>query len=104
MYNLDELTSEDLVHMNRYMGEMVFFHKTDCDNEPNIFLKSLNNGEIALYSINLHEIREIFSKDLFELAQRNTLILDFYADINPSGELYNIKELAVYERYFPWHD
>lgn len=103
MYNLDELVAEDLKHMNQYIGELVFFNKKELDNEPHVFLKSLNNGEVVIYSVNINEIREIFSEQLFEVAKRETLLLNFYADIDEDNVLYNIKELTVYHKYYPWH-
>ena len=100
MYNLDELTVEDRSSMKRYVGELVFLK--DCDsNNLYVFLRSWNNGEAVINSINFDEIREIFSYKLFEIAQERTVLLDFWANYNENGELYDIKELIVYDRYIP---
>lgn len=100
MYNLDELTVEDRSSMKRYVGELVFLK--DCNsNNLYVFLRSWNNGEAVINSINFDEIREIFSDKLFEIAQERTVLLDFWANYNEKGELYDIKELIVYDRYIP---
>lgn len=101
MYNLDDLTASDLKHMKRYIGELVFLRDTDSADMVYTFLKSWNNGEAVLNEINLHEITEIFSEKLFLLAQETPLLLDFYADTNSQDELYNIKKLTVYDKYYP---
>lgn len=83
MYNLDELTVEDRSSMKRYVGELVFLK--DCDsNNLYVFLRSWNNGEAVINSINFDEIREIFSDKLFEIAQERTVLLDFWANYNAS--------------------
>ena len=100
MYNLDELTVEYRSSMKRYVGELVFLKNCDSNNLY-VFLRSWNNGEAVINSINFDEIREIFSDKLFEITQERTVLLDFWANYNENGELYDIKELIVYDRYIP---
>ena len=76
MYNLDELTVEYRSSMKRYVGELVFLKNCDSNNLY-VFLRSWNNGEAVINSINFDEIREIFSDKLFEIAQERTVLLDF---------------------------
>ena len=104
MYNLDDLEANDLTHMSRYIGELVFFNNSDSDSESSSFLKTLNNGEVVIYTINQQEMEVIFSEKLLELARKEIFLLDFYADVDEDKELYNIKNLVIYHRYFPWHE
>ena len=100
MYNLDELTVEDLTRMKRYIGQLNFL-LDESSMQLYTYLKSINEGEAVINQINLHEIKTIFSEALFKEAQERHMLIDFYADINENGELYNIKELTVYDRYLP---
>jgi hypothetical protein len=101
MYNLDELKTEDLSHMKRYIGELFIFNEEDSDSKPKTFLKTIDNGETVIHTLSEHEIEVIFSPKLFKQAHSERFILDFYADINEDDVLYNIKELIVYNKYFP---
>ena len=83
MYNLDELTVEYRSSMKRYVGELVFLKNCDSNNLY-VFLRSWNNGEAVINSINFDEIREIFSDKLFEITQERTVLLDFWANYNES--------------------
>lgn len=100
MYNIDELTKDDLTHMKRYIGVLKFIF--DEGNNPSCtYLLSVMDGKTFINQISLHEIKTMFSNQLYKAVQNRDMLLDFYADKNKSGELYNIKELTVYDLYMP---
>ena len=86
--------------MKRYIGKLAFLTDS-ANNQLYLYLQSMPEGESIVYQINSQELQTIFSEELLEFAQKEGVLLDFYADINDKGELYNIKELTVYSKYFP---
>lgn len=100
MYNIDPLTAEDMNQMKRYIGKL-YFRKSENNNQVKVYLKSFYDGEAVIYRINLHEIKTIFSEELFKIAQEEPILLDFYANVSDDGELFDFKALTVYDYYSP---